>query len=241
MPVGIQTIGDSLVTQIDSDYVNYVESTRGYNASPNPWTGLTNYVGAPDGSNLMFINPRRTGRTDFYSFGSSGGGFQDGDNWWIPTGVYAALAQGDFHTVTSGVDFVALCKTASAGKAAGTFGFQIFDATGQHIAFDATLPYLQLIGVYFLTTGTLTITLPTPPAGKKYYISVGALTMKRSDITDYGGSFDEQTYGYVLRKVSESQFTIHNEVEQQYNESGGSLDSTRLATTHTASFMVILA
>lgn len=236
MPAGIQSISDSGTIQIDSSFQNYTQTARGVHTL-NLWETVLSYPGAADGSNILFIHPLNT-RSAIYSFGSTSGGFIPGENYYFPGGVYAAITNTD-DTDGGTVEYIALANTASATPKDMGFGFQVFDTNGK-ISFDATAKYLQIHSVGYYSQGQHTINLPALPAGKKYFFSVNAITMTGSDFTNYGSSFDEQTYGFTLQKLSDTSFRIDIR-DQFYTEGMGGGTSSYLETNHRACVMILVA
>lgn len=236
MPVGFQSISDAGTTQIDSNFQNYVMTARGVHYL-NIWGPNLTYPGAADGSNLLFIHPLNT-FSKIYSFGSTSGGFTPGANYYFPQGVFGVITNTD-DTNQGYVEYIALANTAAAQPADQGYGFQVFDTNGK-IAFDATASYLQIYSVGWYAMGTTQFTLPALPAGKKYFFSVNAITMTGADITDYGGSADEQTYGFYLKKNSDTSFTLAIG-NQYYNEYAGGGRSNWLEAAHRACIMILVA
>lgn len=237
MPVGFQSNTDQGTIQIDSAFQNYVQTARGVHTL-NIWGANLNYPGAADGSNLLFIHPMNT-QSAIYSFGSTSGGFVPGENYYFPKGVFGVITNTD-DTVGGTVEYIALANSAAANPPDLGYGFQVFDHLGK-ISYDATGKYLQIYSVNYYTTGNVTLNLPALPAGKKYFISVNAMTMTQSDVTNYSGSsHDEQTYGYTLRKISNTSFHIAIR-PQYYSEGGGIMDSTYLDNNHHACVMILIA
>lgn len=236
MPVGFQSITDSGTIQIDSAFQNYVMTARGTHTL-NIWGTNLNYPGAADGSNLLFIHPLNT-QSAIYSFGSTSGGFVPGENYYFPKGVFGVITNTD-DTNGGQVEYIALANTAAASPPDLGYGFQVFDHNGK-ISYDATAKYLQIYSVGYYALGTHPIVLPPLPVGKKYFFSVNAITMTMSEVTDYGGSFDEQTYGFTLKKNSDTSFVLEARA-QFYNEGGGSPRSSWLENNHRACVMILIA
>lgn len=239
MPVGIKSINDGLTTQIDSDYKNYVQSAKGL----IPSVGDIYFTGSGDASNLVFIRPVETGKTAIFSYGSAGGGFIPGANWWNPTSTSTWLMRGMASQKNTAVEYVVMCNASAAGLPFGNFGFQIFDESGQHIVFDSTFPYLSVQGFYYYSNSgpDLELALPPPPMGKKYFIGINGVAMTRVDVTNYESSFDEDTYGFAVSRVSDTVFTIHKNEHHEYYEGSGGSFSSYLRDTHTICVVVIAA
>ena len=145
-----------------------------------------------------------------YSFGSTSGGFVPGENYLFPKGPQDL-----------------------------GYGFQVFDNNGK-ISFDATAKYLQIHSVGYYAIGQHTINLPALSNGKKYFFSMNAITMTESEVINYGGSFDEQTYGFTLRKVSDTSFVLAVRA-QNYHEGTGGFNSSWLEANHLACVMILVA
>lgn len=237
MPVGFQSISDQGTIQIDSNFQNYVQGNRGTYTVGGWWESLT-YTGAADGSNLVFIHQHADGAS-MYSFGSTGGGFLPGENWYFPKGgIFANISFSNESPNVSGViDYITLSNTASMYPPDLGYGMQIFDGSGKK-AFDATATYLQIVAIHW---GWGNIILPEPPAGKKYFLSINAMTMTNSDIYLWSdGSADETTYGACLKKHSNNHFEVVYE-EQWFTEHAGGGVSSGLSNEHKPCVMVLLA
>ena len=236
MPVGFQSISDHGTIQIDSAFQNYVQTSRGVHTL-NIWGTNLNYPGAADGSNLLFIHPLNT-QSAIYSFGSTSGGFVPGENYLFPKGLFAVITNTD-DTSGGTVEYISLANTAAASPQDLGYGFQVFDNNGK-ISFDATAKYLQIHSVGYYAIGQHTINLPALSNGKKYFFSMNAITMTESEVTNYGGSFDEQTYGFTLRKVSDTSFVLAVRA-QNYHEGTGGFNSSWLEANHLACVMILVA
>ena len=202
MAFGITVKNQEAVIQIDSTYRNYVITEVGTSASGGP---SYDFNGPLDRTNLIFIRPpigywMGTQRT--YPGGSPD-----------PTGIYPAgnyfylSEDADQGTYPAPTDYlVAIRREAASIEGVGTYGLLAYNQSGGVPVYDSRLPNLSIAGVILAPASpiqTVTLDLPEPHPGKRYYFLLNTLVANRY-------SEGSGVYAYMARFVSNTRVEVYN-------------------------------
>lgn len=227
MPVGLQVLNPSSNIQIDETFSNYQIVASGSATSRT----TVNYPHTGDRTNLVFARAHSNGALVCAHGPYPGGTFPLPDGIWPVGNYFVPEVLRPSPGLLNTLDYFVAARN-SASPAVGNFGLQTFApaSEGGGLIFDSNRNYLKIQYMGAIRIGDVgdgvpptDITLPSPPAGKKYYTCINWATMIRTDYQPHGdGSAEEWIYGVAHEWLSPTQLRVHPHYWYSYDPEAAS-------------------